>query len=96
MTIIMNENGTDVQYDSFPNKVVTQYLTKEGDPTGIPQTMEFLTLASFLLWAMSNYASFESGSTEAYEFSYFIARRPIDKPIEIETRYVRRVYTFTK
>lgn len=96
MTIIMNENGTDVLYDSFPNKVVTQYLSKEGKPTGIPQTMEFLTLASFLLWAMSNYASLGQGTHEAYEFSYFIATRPIDKPIEIETQYVRRVYTFTK
>lgn len=93
-TIIMNENNTDVLYDSFPSGVTTQYKSKEGQLLSPPVKLEFNTLASFLLWAMSTYSSFVSGSEEAYNFAYFVATRPPNQPIECETQYVRRIYTF--
>lgn len=89
-----DEHNRDVRFEPFPNAVTTQYLSKEGAPLGNPMHMEFYTLASYLLWAITTAHSLKMGSDEYSQFSYFAAVMPINKPLELETEYVRRVYTF--
>ena len=96
MRIVMNKEDQDVTYEDFPRLVSVQYFTKEGQPTGTPVQLEFYTLASYLLWAMTVAHDFKMGSNEYSEFAYFAATRPLDKPLKVENQYVIRSYEFKR
>lgn len=96
MQVVLNEHGTDRRYEDFPGAVITQYYDKDQHAIGIAQRQEFYTLASYLLWAMAQATNFPLGSNEYSEFSYFVATRPIDDTLMIETQYVIRSYTLVK
>lgn len=91
-----DDNDVDIRFESFPGAVITQYYDKDKNAIGIAQKQEFLTLASYLLWVVTQCQNFTFGSSEYSDFAYFIATRPIEETLMLETQYVIRSYTFIK
>lgn len=98
MQVVLNEHGTDRRYEDYPSAVITQYYDKDGKPLGVSQTMEFLTLASYLLWVIDITTTHIPLSEEYSKFAYFVATRQYgaENALILENQYVRRSYTLVK